>query len=125
MSRLRIALAVLLAASALAVVAVPASAAVPAANTKYCKALTGISDKLSKGSSTSSLSADRAALEKYATSLKSAAKDAPASVKKATQSLASFYHALASGDVSAFKGTKNLTNAVTKVTTYLATNCTS
>ena len=49
MSRLRIVFTALLAVSALAVLAVPASASVPAANAKFCKAAAKIGNSGSSG----------------------------------------------------------------------------
>lgn len=122
MGRVRILFAAVLAAATLAVLAGPASSSTPAASSRYCKALNGISDKLSKSSGTS-LSEGRAALRKYASALKSAAKNAPKKVRNATKTLASFYDALASGNANALKNTKNLGTAGVTISTYLATNC--
>lgn len=125
MARLRLLVAALAAVAALATLAVPASASVPAANSaKFCKSLSTLSNKLSN-SNPSDLSGDRSVLKKYASSLRSAGKDAPASVRKATNTLASFYQSLASGDASALAKTKNIGGAAIKLSEYLSTHCTT
>lgn len=124
MSRLRIALAAVLAVSALAVLAVPATAAVPAANTaKFCRSMTGLSDKLGDVSP-GDLSAGRSVLKKYASQLKAAAKNAPSGISSAARKLAGYYSALASGDYSGLQ--KNVTGiapAALKLYGYLSDNC--
>ena len=83
MSRVRIAIAALLAVSALAVLAGPASASVPAANAKFCKAYANIG-KNSDGSTVDPTQA-KATLAKF----KAATKYAPKKVKKAGQQISS------------------------------------
>ena len=123
MVRARILLAAVLAVAALAVIAGPASASAPAANTaKYCKAMNGLSDKLANATA-DSLSEGRAVLRTYASRLKTAASNAPKKVKNATKNLASFYNALASGDANAFKNTKNIGTSAVTIGTYIAAHC--
>lgn len=125
MARLRLLVTAVLAVSALAVLAVPASASVPAANSaKFCKSLSTLSNKLSNANP-SDLSGDRTVLKKYAADLRSAAKDAPSSVRKATNTLASFYQALGSGNTAALAKSKNIGTAAVKLSEYLSTHCTT
>src|SRR5947208_9287873 len=90
MGRARIILAAVLAAAALAVLAGPASASAPAANTKFCKAAAKI------GNTSSSSSPDLAKLKTTASQFKTAAKSAPPKVKKAMLKVASLLGALGS-----------------------------
>ena len=84
MARVRIVLAAVLAVSALAVMAVPASASVPAANVKFCKAY----EKIGSGSNDGSTVNPATAKASYA-KFKAAAKHAPPKVKKAGEQIAS------------------------------------
>ena len=84
MSRARIFFAALLAVSALAVFAIPASASVPAANAKFCKAY----DKIGSGSNNGSTVDPATARATYA-KFRAAAKYAPKKVKKAGEQIAS------------------------------------
>jgi hypothetical protein len=123
MFRVRILLAAVLAASALAVVAAPASAAVPAKSTSaFCKPITGISDKLENaGTNTSKFNANT--FKKFAAALRSSGRNAPAKVKKAANTLASFYGALGSGDPSGFKNASNVSGAIGTYFGYVASHC--
>ena len=84
MSRLRIVLAAMFAVGVLAVLAVPASASVPAANAKFCKAADNIGD------SSSSQPAQQVAGHEGQASFKNAAKYAPAKVKSAMNDIAKY-----------------------------------
>jgi hypothetical protein len=124
MARLRIVLAALLAASALAVFAVPASAAVPAANTKFCKAVGKI------GSQSTGSQPTKAQARKLISQFKSAAKNAPAKVKSAIGSITKYLGYISTGDVSnlanlAKSGNlQSYTKAISTYSQYVATNCT-
>jgi hypothetical protein len=123
MVRVRIVLAALLAVSALAVLAVPASGSAPAANkAKFCKAIKNIPDDL-KDSTGNALSLGKKTLQTYASGLRAAGKQAPANVKKAANNLASFYSGLASGDASALSKAGNLGTSFGTFFTYVGTNC--
>ena len=123
MVRVRIVLAALLAVSALGVLAVPASASVPAANpAKFCKAIKSIPDNL-ENSTSNAFSLGKKTLRTYASGLKAAGKQAPANVKKAANKLASFYNGLASGDASAISGAGNLGSSFGTFFTYVGTHC--
>jgi hypothetical protein len=123
MSRVRILLAALLAVSALAVVvAAPTGASVHTANSAFCKPIKGIATKLQDaGSNPTKYGA--AVWKKFAGALKSSGKHAPKNVKKAANTLASYYGALGSGDVSGLKNTASLSPALTTYFGYVATNC--
>jgi cytochrome c556 len=124
MFRVRILLAAVVAASALAVLAGPAQASVRVANSSsVCKPITGISEKL-KDASTDTSKFNANTFKKFASALKASGKNAPAKVKKAANSLASFYSALGSGDTSALsKNSANLSAAITTYFTYIGTHC--
>lgn len=123
MSRVRVLLAAVLAVSVLAVVAAPADASVHAANSSaFCKPIKGIASKLQNaGANTSKYGA--AAWKKFATALKSSGKHAPKNVKSAANTLASYYGALASGNVSGLKNTASLSPALSTYFGYVATHC--
>jgi hypothetical protein len=87
-------LAALLAVAALAVVAIPASASVPAANTKFCNAFLKIGKNSSADSSTVDLTQAKSTLAKY----KAATKYAPAKVKKAGKQIVSVLGKIAKFD---------------------------
>lgn len=127
MVRLRILLTVALAVSALAVaaVAVPASASVPEANTaKFCKPLKGISKKLEAAGSNSSKYSPNV-FKKFAKALRASAKHAPAKLKKAGNTLASFYGALGGGDPTAFTkvSSAKVSKAVGRYFAYVSIHC--
>jgi cytochrome c556 len=123
MFRVRILLAAVLAASALAVLAVPASASVPAkSSSAFCKPINGISDKLEKaGTDTSRFKANT--FKKFAAALRSSGSHAPAKVKKAANTLASFYGALGSGDASGLANARNVSGAIGTYFGYVASHC--
>ena len=117
-------LAAALAALALAVVAVPASAAVPEANTaKFCKAVTKI------GSTNSSSQPTKTQAKSLVKQFKNAAKYAPKNVKSAIGKISSYLQAIAAADVKdladlATSGTyKGYAKAIVTYSTYVATNC--
>jgi hypothetical protein len=93
MFRARILLAAVLAVSALAVLAIPASASVPAANTKFCKAAAKIGDT----SGSPDFSPTRA--KQIRSQFKAAAKYAPGKVKSAINTI--------SGLLGTIAGTSN------------------
>jgi hypothetical protein len=122
MTRLRILLAAALAVAALAVIAVPASASVPAANAKFCKAADNI------GSSSGQPTKDQAksALKGF----KNAAKYAPAKVKAAMNNIAKYLGLVAGADnptdlakVYTSDGFKNYAKSITSYVTYYAQQC--
>jgi hypothetical protein len=126
MSRVRIFTVAVLALCSLAVLAVPAIASVPsvhsASSSAFCKPITGISDKLqSATTNTSKFNANT--FKQFAKALRSSAAHAPAKVKKAGRSLASFYAALGGGDVSGLQNTKNVSGAIGTYFGYVATHC--
>jgi len=125
MSRLRIVLAAAFAVGVLAVVAVPASASVPAANTKFCKAANKI------GNNTSS-QPTKSQAAKAKQGFKDAAKYAPTKVKSALNNIAKYLGLVAgtedpadlakiysSGDL------KNYSKSITTYVTYYAQQCTA
>jgi hypothetical protein len=123
MARARLLLAALLAASALVVLAGPATASAPSANSqKFCKSISSIQNDL-KSSSTDATSLGKNTLKKFATGIKNAAKQAPPKVQKAANSLASFYNGLANQDASAIAKAKNLSGSITTFFTYVDSNC--
>jgi hypothetical protein len=123
MSRVRILLAAVLAASALAVVAGSADASVPAANTKFCKAVESIGDA---GNSSNPTKADA---KKALQGFKKAAKVAPGKVKSALNNITKYLSVVVSGDASdiadlASSGTfKNYTKSLTTYVSYYTSNC--
>jgi hypothetical protein len=123
MARLRFVLAALLAVSALAVIAVPASASVPAANAKFCKAADNIGGNTS-GQPTKDQA--KAALKGF----KNAAKYAPAKVKTAMNNIAKYLGLVAGADnpadlakVYTSSGFKNYAKSITSYVTYYAQQC--
>jgi hypothetical protein len=84
MSRLRILLAAVLAASVLAVLAGPAHASVPTANSKFCKAAAKISASTNEGNTPTPKEASA-----LASKFKAAANQAPAKVKSAGNTIVS------------------------------------
>jgi hypothetical protein len=123
MSRVRILAVAVLALCSLAVLAVPATASVhTASSSSFCKPITGISDKLQSATTdTSKFNANT--FKQFASALRSSAAHAPAKVKKAGRSLASFYAALGSGDASGLQNTKNVAGAIGTYFGYVATHC--
>lgn|SRR5436305_3986485 len=125
MSRLRILVAAVLAASALALVSAPASASVPAANSKFCKAANSIGDTSSSSKPTKAQAA--AAVKGF----KNAAKYAPAKVKSAINNIAKYLGLVAGADnagdlakVYTSDGFKNYTKSITTYVQYYTSNCT-
>jgi hypothetical protein len=125
MFRARILLVAVLAASALAVLAVPASASVPAANSKFCTAAAKIG-KNTAGSS--GLSKTRA--KKLVSQFKATAKNAPAKVKSAINNITKFLGLIAGTTdpsdlqkVYTSSSFKNYSSSVTTFFTYTATQC--
>jgi hypothetical protein len=123
MFRVRILLAAVLAASALAVLAGSAHGSVPAANTKFCKAVEKIGDA---GNSSNPTKADaKAALKGF----KNAAKYAPGKVKTALNNIAKYLSVVVTGDTSdmadlANSSTfKNYTKSLTTYVNYYTSNC--
>ena len=126
MSRLRIVLAAVFAVGVLAVVAVPASAAVPAANTKFCKA----ADKIGDSSSSSKPTKSQAAKAKQG--FKNAAKYAPAKVKSAINNIAKYLGLVAGTEdptdlakIYSSGDFKNYSKSITTYVTYYAKQCTA
>ena len=115
-----------LATGSLALMAPGAGATAPAAsNTKFCKAVAGISSDIgndpTKGGNTA----------KVASALRKAAKSAPSNVKSALLTMADYFDAITGvksnpEKVSAFlaKNGAKYGKAVSTFTTYYATNCT-
>ena len=124
MSRLRIVLAAVFAVGLLAVLAVPASASVPAANAKFCKAANNIGDS----SSSSQPSKSQAAKAKKG--FQNAAKYAPTKVKSAMNNIAKYLGLVAGADnpedlarVYTSTGFKNYSKSITTYVTYYAQQC--
>jgi hypothetical protein len=125
MFRVRILLAAVLAVSALAILAVPASAAVPAKNTKFCNA------SLKIGSLGSASAFTQAKAKKLVSQFKTAAKYAPAKVKSAIGKITKLVGTIAGtsnpGDLTklyASDAYKGFPAAITTYSTYEATACT-
>jgi hypothetical protein len=123
MTRLRIVSLVLVALSAVAVLAGPAGASVPAANAKFCKAANGIN---SGSSNKPTKSQAKAAVKGF----KNAAKYAPTKVKSAINNIAKFLGVVAGsnnpGDLAKAyaSGTfNNYSKSITTYITYYAQNC--
>jgi hypothetical protein len=123
MARLRLVFAAALAASALVVLAVPASASVPAANGKFCQAVTKIGDT----------TASQPTKEQAKTLVKqfnTAAKSAPKKVKSAIGKITKYLKVLSGGDLNDLADMaksddyKGYAQAITTYSTYVATNCT-
>jgi|SRR5215211_1947422 len=118
MGRLRVVLAAVFAVSALAVVAIPASASVPTANKKFCTAY----NKIGQGSD--NLSTPQAAKQTL-TKFKAAAKYAPAKIKKASNTIVSVlskfsrFNATNAADVSNFFKTSDFKNYGKAISTYI------
>jgi hypothetical protein len=124
MVRVRFLFAAMLAAAALAVLAVPATAATPTANSsKFCTAVSKIGSQ-STGQPT------KAQAKKLISQFKSAAKSAPAKVKAAIGKITKYLDVVANGDVSDLANLaqsndfKDYTAAIGTYTNYVATNCT-
>lgn len=122
MARARLLLAALLAASALAVVAAPASASVPAANTKFCTAAAKIGNTNGKPSKSQA----KAAI----TGFKNAAKTAPSKVKSAMNNIAKYLGLVANADNAAdlakaytSSDYKNYVKSIQTYITYYTQNC--
>jgi hypothetical protein len=119
MVRLRMVLAAALAVSAVAVLVVPASASVPAANTKFCSAY----QKIGQGTD-DNLSTPQAARRTLA-KFKAAAKYAPAKIKKASNTIVSVlskfarFNATNANDVSNFFKTSDFKNYGKAISTYI------
>ena len=126
MSRVRILFATLLSVSTLAVLTVPASASVPAANAKFCNAAKKIGRDADNASA---FNATRA--KQLQSQFKAAAKSAPPKVKKAVTNITKLL-GLISGTtdpadlpkVYTSDAFKKYPNAVTTFFTYQATECT-
>jgi len=126
MSRLRIVLAAVLAMSALAVLAVPASASVPAANTKFCAAAAKIGNDASNASSFNQAKA-KALIKQF----KNAGKYAPANVKAAVGNITKLLGLIAGTTnpadlpkVYTSSSFKKYPTSVTTFFTYQAKECT-
>jgi len=124
MARLRIVLAAVFAVTALAVLAVPASASAPAASSsKFCTAVRKIG-------STSGSQPSKAQAKTLVKQFKTAAKAAPAKVKAAIGKITKYLGVIAGGDVSDLADLAKSGNyqgyaqAITTYSTYVATNCT-
>jgi hypothetical protein len=125
MSRVRIVFTALLAVAAMAVMAVPASASVPAANAKFCKAAAKI------GSDANNASAfNQAKAKKLQSQFKAAAKNAPPKVKAAVGNITKLLGLIAGTTnpadlpkVYTSDAFKKYPNAVTTFFTYQATQC--
>jgi hypothetical protein len=111
MSRIRILMVAVLAASALGVLAVPAGAAAPAANTKSCKAITqALSTKV----------ASKADVKGFIARVKQAAKSAPTNVRSALNKIASIgARVSSSAQARALVTNKDYGKAVGVVESYL------
>jgi hypothetical protein len=115
----------LLAVAAMAVMAVPASASVPAANAKFCKAAAKI------GSDANNASAfNQAKAKKLQSQFKAAAKNAPPKVKAAVGNITKLLGLIAGTTnpadlpkVYTSDAFKKYPNAVTTFFTYQATQC--
>lgn len=123
MNRLRILLVAVLALATFGVLASPAVASVStASSSSFCNPIKGLSSKLQNaGTDTSKFGA--ATFKKYASALRSSGKHAPAKVKKAANTLASYYAALSGGDVSALKNASAVGAASGTYFGYVATHC--
>ena len=125
MSRVRIVFTALLAVAAMAVMAVPASASVPAANAKFCKAAAKI------GSDANNASAfNQAKAKKLQSQFKAAAKNAPPKVKAAVGNITKLLGLIAGTTnpadlpkVYTSDAFKKYPSAVTTFFTYQATQC--
>ena len=125
MSRARMVFAALLAISSLAVLAIPASASVPSANAKFCKAAKKIGNDANNASA---FNATRA--KQLQSQFKAAAKSAPPKVKKAVANITKLLGLIAGTTnpadlpkVYTSDAFKKYPNAVTTFFTYQATEC--
>ncbi len=125
MFRLRIVIAAVLAVGGLAVLAVPASASVPAANARFCKAANKIGN-----SSSSSSQPTKAQAKSAIKGFKNAARYAPKKVKSAMNNIAKYLGLVAGADNAAdlarvytSSGFKNYSKSITTYVTYLAQQC--
>ena len=123
MTRVRLALAALLAVSAIGVLAIPVSATTPAANTaKFCKAVSKIGD-------TTGTQPTGARAKVLVKQFQSAASNAPPKVKSAIGKITKYLNVIASGDISALKDLatsgayQGYASAIGTYTTYVAANC--
>jgi len=123
MLRLRFVFAAVLALSALAVLAVPAAASVPAANTKFCKAANKI------GNNTSDQPTARQA-KSTLKGFKNAAKYAPGKVKTAINNIAKYLGLIAGSKSPADLakiytdgGFKTYSKSITAYVTYYSQQC--
>jgi hypothetical protein len=123
MSRARIVILLAFALSTFAFIQTPAGASAPAAKgSAFCKPITGLSDKLENaGADTSKFGKNT--FKQFASALRSSAKHAPAKVKKAGNTLASYYGALSSGDLSGLKNASKVGAASATYFAYVATHC--
>ncbi len=124
MARLRVVLAAVFAVTALAVLAIPASATTPdASSSKFCTAVRKI------GSTTGSQPSKQQA-KTLVKQFKSAAKAAPAKVKAAIGKITKYLGVIAGGNVSDLASLaksgdyQGYAKAITTYSTYVATNCT-
>jgi hypothetical protein len=124
MSRLRIVLAAVLAVCGMAVLAVPASASVPAANSKFCKAAAKIG---SNANNASAFNATKA--KKLQSQFKAAAKSAPPKVKKAVANISKLLGLIAGSNPTELAKVytsdtfKNYPKAITTFFKYETTEC--
>lgn len=125
MSRLRLVLAAALAVSVLAVLTVPASASVPAANAKFCKAAAKIGNNASDASGFT-----QAQAKKLTKQFKAAAKYAPGKVKKASGEITKVLTLIAGATdptdlpkVYSSNSFRKYPKAVTTFFTYVSTQC--
>lgn len=124
MLRLRIVLAAVLAASALALLAAPATASTPAAgSSKFCTAVRKI------GSQNSAAQPTKAQAQKLISQFKNAAKSAPPKVKAAIGKITKYLGIITGGNLSDLADLAksgdytNYTKAIGTYTTYVATHC--
>jgi len=122
MFRVRILLVAVLALSALAVLAGPASASAPAANTKFCNAVA----KIGQGNAQPSLKS----IGKTAAAFKQAAKSAPAKVKSAMNNVAKLLGGISSSSPSDLAKAytskdfiKNYSKSIGVYVKYYVANC--
>lgn len=123
MTRLRIVLTAVLAVGALAMMAVPATASVPAANARFCKAAEKIGNR-------SSAQPTQAQARSAVSGFKNAAKYAPRKVKSAMNNIAKYLGLIAGTDnpadlakVYTSNGFKNYAKSITTYVTYLGQQC--
>ena len=122
MTKVRAILVVMCAAALLAIAAPGAQAAVPAANTKFCKAVSNISSDLSG-------KPDATKAKALLARLKNAGKYAPGNVKSALNTLANYYNALVKAGTDTGKLTSlaqlgsKYSKAATTFSTYYIKQC--